>query len=204
MPSPEDTRCSDYKGTLSVQEFGAVIKNSTGEELNNTETKITVYYSKTEYDELLNKINEVNEEPSTQKVDNLLGENDYFMKLGTVENGTFTLSNGVDDIGNLDITGLYIKVENLIETATLSMSISVKPEGNEGGDVYGNVAYSWIADNNSQILPSNQVQTMVLSRRISGLVWHDEDWDGLRKENEESETIEPLLEGVTVPVFYQN
>lgn len=119
-----------------------------------------------------------------------------FKVLGTFAKGSFTRNSEIESgFTELDITGLYMEVNNLAANTTLSMTIKVQPQGNLAGDVYGNVAYSWIADGNSQTIPSNQVQTTVLSRKISGLVWEDQDWDGIRDEEE------PLLENVNVTLF---
>lgn len=192
LPYSGDSRGSDYLGELLVEDFVVDIKDTAGESIGNPNTEVKVYYSGTESKLLLKKIEQA--QGDQDAIQTLLV--DDFEVLGTFAEGSFTRNSEIESgFTELDITGLYMEVNNLAANTTLSMTIKVQPQGNLAGDVYGNVAYSWIADGNSQTIPSNQVQTTVLSRKISGLVWEDQDWDGIRDEEE------PLLENVNVTLF---
>lgn len=118
-----------------------------------------------------------------------------------------TVAAYADDEGKVDtkkyreelqekITCVYVKVENMGPMRNIVLQLDMDTTGNTVGDVYGNVAHCWLASTaGSQPLISNQVQTTVLSRKISGLVWYDMNSNGVRDENE------PLLENVQCDLY---
>ncbi len=176
-----------------------------------------VYYSTTEYWELYNtvkvfggtvlangKIEGMNEE----NVENMLengkdqNHNPLFQILGRVSNGVFAYDSSFDSVSDEEktelmssVTGLYIKVENLNKGQTVNMQIAVQTKDNAADNWYKNIANSWIAGSKTLSLTSNKVETQVVSRSISGVVWYDRNLDGIRDEDE------PLIQGVTATLF---
>ena len=72
--------------------------------------------------------------------------------------------------------------ENLGAHTTLTLTAKLQTNGNEAGDLYGNIAHSWKQGDarTGSNLTSNQVWTRVVGREISGLVWEDVNQDGVR------------------------
>lgn len=97
-----------------------------------------------------------------------------------------------------NITCVYAKVEGMGANRSLNLYLSVRTEENEGADVYGNLAWAWVADSGTTGLRSGIVQTHVVSRSISGVVWYDADLDGVKDDGEKT------LDGVTCTLFKKN
>lgn len=111
---------------------------------------------------------------------------------GTLDNNNTALTNE-----NHEITCIYIVAENFKKASKLSLDCYMKID-NEGqskdisGDTYFNKAFSIIANNKANVYDeSNVVSTTVISRSISGMVWNDENGNGIREENEK--TIEGVI-----------
>lgn len=174
------------------------------------------YYSTTEYTELYNTVKVFGGKMDGDKVTGMdavkveemlkSGKNEaqeaLFQPLGEVDNtGKFTYY-GVTytDIEELlaKITGVYVVAENLNRGQSIIMEITIETDGNEAGDVYKNIANSWIANDPSLPLTSKMVETAAISRRISGMVWYDANLNGIR---DESDDAEKPIEDVKVTLF---
>lgn len=96
---------------------------------------------------------------------------------------------------------LYAVTENLGAHTTLTLTAKLQTNGNEAGDLYGNIAHSWKQGDarTGSNLTSNQVWTRVVGREISGLVWEDVNQDGVR--NKVGDEDEPLIENATCTLF---
>ena len=95
-----------------------------------------------------------------------------------------------------DATAIFAIARNLAAGETIGIDVEVRPQGNEAGDIYFNSAHSWISGTAGQAeLDSNTVNTRVISRAISGVVWYDFDLDGMRDDDEE------LLKDVDCTLF---
>lgn len=205
MPYNGDIRGSAFHGGMELREFSASLtgEKSEGE---NFSADVTVYYSTKESGELKEKIAGFNGKDETA-VDDMLDDPDWFHKLGTIDKttGEFVRDSGLTNISDLiqKMKGLYIKVENLGPQRTLSMKMKVLPintekENQAAADLYGNVAHSWIPENGSNEVSSTIVQTSVLSREISGVVWYDKNKDGVRDKSE------PKINEVQCTLFKKN
>lgn len=106
---------------------------------------------------------------------------------------TGSVAGGVTGANHLKYaTCLYGVAVGMAATSKLSMSVTMKTEGNEASNIYGNQAHAWVSGSNrAGKQASEQVTTYVVGREISGLVWEDLNQDGGRQ------TTEPLISGVT-------
>lgn len=122
-----------------------------------------------------------------------------FEYLGTLDNNNTTLTNE-----NKEITCIYIVAENFKKASKLSLDCYMKiNDGGELIDIFGdryfNKAFSIIANNKAtEYDESNVVSTTVISRSISGMVWNDENANGIREENEKP------IEGVVATLLKYN
>lgn len=213
IPTDGDIRGSDYDGEVILRSFDIDSKVA-----NSESTTATVYYSTTEYWELYNTVKVfggvekadgtiagMNSDNVEQMLDS--GENanheKLFRPLGHLKNGEFVYDKeefagmNQDEITELMsiITGLYVKAENLQQGQTITMQIVVETQDNRADNWYKNIANSWIADTKTLSLTSNKVETQSVSRCISGVVWYDQDLNGIRDDDE------LRLEGVTATLF---
>lgn len=109
---------------------------------------------------------------------------------------TITPGVGANDSVEFDsATCIFARVINLSPSKTLNIAITMKTEGNAAGDIYGNKAHSMIVGNQTSQLSSNTVKTRAASRKISGVVWHDRNLNGIQ------DAGEPLLKDVTATLF---
>ncbi len=132
----------------------------------------------------------------------------YLHKLGTVVDNEIKYESGLPKGEELTalmdtVTGLYVKARNLSQNQSITLQFIVKTDGNKASDEYKNFATCWIAGSDGIPLTSNMVETAVISRSISGVVWHDKNLDGLRGKANDG-TDEPLLSGVTATLFKKN
>lgn len=122
-----------------------------------------------------------------------------FEYLGTIDNNNTSLTNE-----NKEITCIYIVAENFKKASKLSLNCYMKiNDGGEridiSGDRYFNKAFSIIANNKAtEYDESNLVSTTVISRSISGMVWNDENGNGIREESEKP------IEGVVATLLKYN
>ena len=82
-----------------------------------------------------------------------------FRKLGTVSSTGFQLDEAYKNLSPEEknkITGLYVVANNLSKMQTITLEFSVKPNGSEVGNLYCNIANSWIADSGTLPLTSNR------------------------------------------------
>lgn len=221
LPDPDDIRDSDYEGEIYL---GDITANLSGGDTFSAD--ISFYYSKMKYLELYDAVRVFGNEgggnlSSQNRVDNIMdmlntgmtkdengNDMEMFRSLGSinaendhefvVDESSFT---GMTPAQRKDemkaMTGIYAVVRNLGGGKTLKINLHMKSEGNQPGDLYRNIANSWLGDE-SEPLTSNRVETSTLSRTISGVVWEDADFDGERDEKEN------LISGVTCTLFKWN
>lgn len=207
LPDPDDIRGSDYDGIESTVSLGDISANLSGE--GEFTAEIQFYYSTLAYTDLYNnvrvfgsvdtgtgaEITDINARRA--EIEKMLENTKLFGKLGTISsenNHRFMEDDSFKDGIRDQITGIYAVVNNLSGGRTLSITFTLKTKGNEAGNLYCNIANSWLGDVTLP-LTSNRVETTVLSRTISGVVWHDADLNGVRDNGEE------LLSGVTATLF---
>lgn len=211
-----DIRGSDFEGDTILRTFGIEL-SGTKDELKGVSG--TVYCSNTEYWELYNNVvkfggTDSNSSPNEAGVEDMLangkdsqGKNLFYV-LGTITDGKFNYDGSFSSMDKAEleamfskVTGLYVKLENLHGGQSVDMEFKVETSGNENGDIYKNVANSWIAGSPTLPLKSNLVETAVIGREISGMVWYDWDLDGIRNEKEKREKP---IENVTVTLLKKN
>jgi len=208
LPANGDIRGSNYRGDILLRKFDMRTAGS------GDPPSATVYYSTLPYPELYEKVytfggggSSDDKVRSIEAMLNDTGEDKVFYPLGTINK--VTGQTGLVRDENLptgealeklvgEITGLYIKVENLKGKQAVHLDLGIETKGNKAGDLYGNIGNSWIAGSETDPLMSNQVQTQVVSRSISGLVWYDKNLNGVRDNGE------LLLNGVTATLFKKN
>lgn len=203
LPDTNDIRESEYQGDVILRAVDASIRSITGED-NNFTADIDLYFSKMEYKELYDTVKVFGAE-SGEEVDNsndkrkeriqeMLEDEGKFNQLGSLGEDTgyeFKSSDYFKDMTSKEIeeemkqmTGIYAVIENLGGNKSLSIELTVQAKDNKAGDLYRNIANSWLG-NDSSPLTSNRVETAALSRTISGVVWHDANFDGVRDSNED-------------------
>lgn len=202
LPENGDIRGSDFSGDVVLGEFDVISSEKDGAQ----PADATIYYSGIEYKTLYDKVSKFGEgKTPADKVDDveaMLKDEKWFKPLARVENGKLTYDSAFNDMTPAEITelmshitGLYAKVENLHEGQTVTLRITLQTKNNAADDWYKNIANSWIAGSETLPLTSNKVETQVVSRSISGVVWHDKNLNGIRDEGE------PLLENVEATLF---
>ncbi len=198
LPHNEDSRGSKFSGRIIPKNVDVTFSQVENGNLANA----TVYYSTVDSSEFYDEVKAFGGSMSdngkisgmdANKIEEMLSESEMFNILGRIEEGEFQY-NGNYSL-NSNITGLYMTVNNLQKGQTVDMQITVKTEGNKANDWYKNIANNWIADSATLPLISNKVETQVVSRSISGVVWYDKNLNGIRDEGE------LLLEGVTATLF---
>lgn len=219
LPYTEDIRDSKFDGDVILRTFGA----SSSEDPSDAPTA-TVYYSTTEYPELYAEVSKFGGETDVegrneQGVEDLLdgttknkaGES-FFEVLGEVKQNTFTpdadLPKGEElNVLMQKITGLYVKAEHVKNNQTVTLSFGIDTNENNASNLYRNISNSWVAGDQLLPLKSTRVETAVVSRRISGVVWYDWNLNGIRdveSRSREGQGKEKLLEGVTATLFKKN
>lgn len=202
LPNNDDIRGSDFTGKVVLRKVDVTSSKETGVD----PADATVYYSSTGYRNLYNKVSKFGEGADSDErvadVEKMLEDTELFRPLAYVTGGVFGYDSAFvgmteDEITALmsNVTGLYVKVENLHKGQTVNMQIAVQAKDNNADDWYKNIANSWIAGSGTLPLTSNKVETQTVSRSINGVVWHDKNLNGIRDEGE------PLLQGVTATLF---
>lgn len=224
LPNTADVRGSQFEGKVGLR---SVQVTTSGGGSGASPVEADVYYSTVPYTPLFNMVRTfggqvVNNTVSgmdAAEVEKLIhgeityeteesGPVPYLHKLGTVENNQIKFEEGLPVGGELaelmdSVTGLYVKAQALEQNQSITLRFTVKTTGNKAGDEYKNFATCWIAGSEGLPLTSNMVETSVISRSISGVVWHDRNLDGLRGKAGDG-TDEPLLSGVTAILFRKN
>lgn len=207
LPNREDIRGSDFAENSSaiLRKISASLSGGDG----SFTADIQFYYSKQEYWTLYNTVKLFGGDAdgtgkNTSKIEELLTNEEWFQPLGTISSANdhqFQISSRLSGMTNdqltqemSEITGIYAVVKNLSGGRSLSIQMKIETEDNETGDLYRNIANSWLGDS-SDPLTSNRVETSVLSRAISGVVWHDANLNGTRDAGEET------ISGVTCTLF---
>lgn len=213
LPNTNDIRESEYQGNVLLRAVDASIK---GED-NNFTADIDFYFSKMKYDELYNMVKVFGEKTAEngEEVDNsnearkaristMLQEPEKFNRLGSLNEDTEYEFQRSDYFNGMtkeqieeemrDMTGIYAVIQNLGGGKSLSIELTVQAKGNKAGDLYRNIANSWLGDDSSP-LTSNRVETAALSRTISGVVWDDANFNGVRDDKEQ------LVPGVICTLF---
>jgi len=203
LPSNGDIRGTHKNGQVLLRHFDMNANAPEGK----APPKATIYYSTVPYAELYRKVSAlgvIKGDAGTQEVEEMLKDTNFFKPLGTINadkvDGQLVHDKGLPEGDALkelmdQVTGLYVVVEELKGNQSVDLMMTVKTEDNLAGDLYGNIGNSWIAGSQTNALKSNQVQTQVVSRSISGLVWYDKNLNGVR------DAGEALLEGVTATLF---
>ncbi len=186
LPYSGGPRGSRYEGDRDLTDISfAVKKLYTGEVIPDSGASVTIYGSAMDspsLQELLFQFNNLeNTSERNEKIVEILARPD-FVELGTTE----------DQKG---VNGIVVKVEKLAGHQDMEVTLTMKTKGNKAGDTYLNAAWHWDSGSGALPLQSNIVQTRVISRTISGLVWYDENRNSTR------ENREPRIPGVTVSLF---
>lgn len=204
LPDADDSHGSHYKGEAILRKIAADLSGE-----GDFTANIQFYYSTRQYSYLNDLVSTFGDEngKSTAAIERMLHNKDLFTPLGSItsaNNHVFQISDELKALKALSpeklteemrkTTGIYAVVSNLSGGKTLSIRMTVEADGNQTGNLYRNVANSWLG-NASEPLTSNMVETTVLSRAISGVVWYDADLDGVRDSDEE------LLSGVNCTLF---
>lgn len=190
-PYPKDKRGSNYDGRMILKNIAAELSGEGG-----FTAEIDFYYSTMGYEELYEMVKDFgkkdNEDTSLEdrlkNVDKMLSDEAYFKPLGKISSAKTMLDcNATEELKAemRSMTGLYAVVKNLGGNRSLSIKLQEKTEGSKAGNLYRNVANSWLGDN-SEPLTSNVVETSVLSRTISGVVWYDKNLNGVRDSDEDT------------------
>ncbi len=190
LPYTGDIRDSQYTGTRWLTDIQYAVKVAgTDTIVENPQTVATIYGGNSDMAsaELRQKLYEFTTLQDTaernSKIDELLANNFHELKPPVTP---------ADLEG---VNGIVVKVENMPGHRDLVITLPMRTSGNQAGDTYLNAAWHW--DSGSEALPlqSNIVQTRIISRTISGLVWYDENLNSTR------ENKELLISGVTVSLF---
>lgn len=203
LPDNDDIRGSDYKGEAILRDVAARLSGE-----GSFTAEIVFYYSKTPYDQLYNMVRVFGNQDGTGRnpanIENMLSNALWFQPLGTISsasNHEFVPAKHLQDMsveGRTEemrrMTGIYAVVKNLGGGRSLTIDLTVEGEGNAAGNLYRNIANSWLGDA-SEPLTSNMVSTSVLSRAINGVVWEDANLNGVRDDGEK------LINGVTCTLF---
>lgn len=122
-----------------------------------------------------------------------------FRYLGDVMPGSDGITDSAGSESASDFTHatcIFAAAVNLGAGETINFEIDVAAEGNNAGDLYGNTAHSWVSGTPpTSELDSNMVTTRVVSRTVSGNVWHDTNLNGVQDAGEK------LISGVTCTLF---
>lgn len=214
FPAENDIRDSKFDGDVILRSFGGHSNGDLSDAI-----KATVYYSTTKYEELYNEVSKfggevgsevADEAAKAEAVEELLSgksdssKNPFFNVLGTIENNKFKRDpNLPTDLDGLmkKITGLYVKAEHLKNNQTITLKFGIETRENNAGNLYRNISNSWIAGKATLPLKSTRVETAVVSRSISGVVWYDWNLNGIRDEGVEKE--KPIKDA-EVTLFIKN
>lgn len=194
LPDNKDNRGSKYDGSLELTGVNAYLSGNT-----EFSAEVSFYYSTVPYETLRPAVDlgsAGNRDPKV--IEEMLKT--HFHPLGTIESGEskVTYSDEFNQMSEKDkagITGIYAVVSGLKGGSSINLELQTKALDNRAGNGYQNIAYSWMANSDSVELISNQVETTVLSRIISGVVWYDRNLNGIRDDGE------LRLEGVNCTLF---
>lgn len=218
LPNTPDIRDSKFDGDVILRAFD--VKSSGTKD---DAADATVYYSKVEYQKLYNEVKKFGGTMAPdgtvtgdeRGVEAMLRNVDWFHELMTVSDGESENSPDLPTGDALtqemeEITGLYIKVTKLKKNQTITLHFTIETKGNKAGDLYRNISNSWIPNNGTLPLKSTRVETAVISRSISGVVWYDHNLNGIRdiaaqssgdQNSQQAYDKEKLLQGVIATLF---
>lgn len=197
LPDNNDNRGSKYDGALELTGVKAYLSGSS-----EFSAGVKFYYSTEPYAELREAVDLGNaDNRNSEKIEQVLKK--YFHLLGTIESGDSEVTYSdtfkkMSEEEKAKITGIYAVVNGLTGGNSINLVLETKSLNNQAGNGYQNIAYSWLAGSDSVELVSNQVETAVLSRTISGVVWYDKNLNGIRDDDE------LRLEGVECTLFKKN
>lgn len=211
LPNTNDIRGSKFSGEAILRQVGATME---GGDASSDGATIELYYSKTDYAELYAQVSKFGArdegEKSAEAIQTMLHDTDYFRSLGTITgNGQLETSDYLKKLCNdgnggvsaekltkemSQVTGIYAVIEGMQSNVSLQLKITVETQDNEAANLYRNIANSWV-DGDTDALTSNRVETSVLARALNGVVWSDENLNGVRDSNEE------LVRDVTCTLF---
>lgn len=193
LPANKDIRETNFTGDLTLSKVEVSAGSGTG----------AVYCSTTGYRELYETVRVFGGtwDEEKQNADGMnAGKVDGMLASGKNSKGEpLFIKLAADQLSDstklADVTGVYVVVENLRQNETFTLELTMTTSGNKGGDLYGNLANSWLPDSGTVPIVSREVQTRVVERSISGVVWYDADLDGARDDGE------TLLSGVTATLL---
>lgn len=185
LPYPQDALGSGYGGSRQLYSVDYAVKLAgTDGIVSDSGVSVTVYGSTMDSAGLREEWKAFN---------SLSGRAERNRKIEELLDGDFReLKNPEDWAG---VNGIVVKVEHLPGHRDLVLTLPMQTRGNQAGDLYLNEAWHWDAGSEALPLQSNIVQTRIVSREISGLVWHDRNLDGKRDPGE------PLIGDVTASLF---
>lgn len=169
LPYADDGRASDYEGVYQVTELLLDTEHCPASEL-------SVYYT-------------TQEEIRGKDASEFSAENPIWKEASrtqTEEGILFHIPEMPEETVKAVVLGGTLAP---LEMARLTWQI--QPEGNDGGDCYGNHATLFVPGL-PDVVETQPVRARVIGRRLSGLAWNDSDRDGRRAADEQ------LLAGVKV------
>lgn len=110
------------------------------------------------------------------------------------QNGWYLYTGGAQDLSNVQ-TVLYEYQQKLQPNEQTAIHLSLKNQQNEYGDAYRHQAYGNSLSDYQVPVYSNIVEHLVKGRKISGIVWLDENKDG------QMQNSEPRLKNVPVSLY---
>lgn len=198
LPYNNDGRSTNYRGSMTVT--GISFANY---KIGNRDTpldftgSVTAYYSTVNSAILASLLENFNGAPSAEDnqaaIDEILNTG-AFQSVGTFSEGnlSYTWENP------LSATAIFLKIEGMGSNRDFVMTLETETSDNEAANLYGNNVWHWNTSSSVGLLHSTRVQTQIVAREISGVVWFDGNANGRQDDNEEP------IEGVTCTLFKQN
>lgn len=192
LPYNDDGRGTKLNGTIGLDSFSAELSGEPLESYN-----AIAYYSTDSSPEFRSVVEGFNGTTDASVSANKTGVETtlkaYFKQFAHTADGNWVIDVEPDTIQ--DVTCVFVEVHNLGAGQTVSLKLGLSPDGNQAANIYSNTAYSWLEDTSAAPLVSNLVQTVVVEREISGLVWYDANYNGIQDDGE------PLLSDVTCTLY---
>lgn len=162
LPYDGDSRGTKFNGSYTVEDVKVVEKDFKGNEVKNTQAKITFTNTKTE---------------DTSKPNGISGWTDYIpgtTNVADIKNAkAFLVSHPNVDVGN-----------------SLELIVKIRPKNQLAGDVLVNRAS--MDSLLELPVESQSVWTRVYGRDLSGYVWYDDDYDGLIDKKADGSLKDPV------------
>lgn len=196
IPYNGDGRGTNITGADGLTKIGLTVTDANGNTVTDHNVKATVYYSTKTGAELKSQIegfSGADEKTSGTKIEEMLGQDGSFTKLEGLK-----INDAEKDLSEINeknnITCVYVVAEGLGAGQSLKLTLTMDTNNNKAANLYVNQAHAYAPDMGG-VLNSSIVQTRVVSRSISGVVWYDADMNGVRDDGEK------LLDVVTCTLF---